>query len=119
MSFLKRGILKNLTKSLENVTEMGKEAVIDRDKLYQLKADIISQITNLMMTGKGAGLTKITICGLTAWIIGVVSWVFLKTPENMTYVKDFAIISGSLIGIITGGYVSGSSFKRSKWSRKE
>jgi len=109
---LKRGIFKSLTKSLENVTEMGTKAVTDKDQLNKIQGELATLRTTLMMTGSGASITKLTICALVTWVVGVVSWIFLKNPANMVHAKDFALVVGTVMGLITGGFVSGTSLKR-------
>ena len=116
--------------------DIGKEAVTDRDKLNDLQYKLATIQAQSMLSGKGASITKITICGLVSLAVGVGAYVFLRivdflltsgaTPESLemakvlmgTY-KDWSIPAVALIGLITGSYVTGSSFKRSKWSKNE
>lgn len=109
---LRKGILKSLTRSIENVTKIGEKAVTNKDKLNKLQADLATLRTTLMMTGSGASITKITICTLVSWVVGVVSWIFLRNPADLAYAKDFAIVVGTVMGLLTGGFVTGTSLKR-------
>ena len=114
---LRKGIFKSLTKSLENVTEMGKEAVIDKDKFFQLKSDLLVLRANLMMKGKGSSITKVTICAIVAWLVGVGSYGFLVNPELMLRFKDLVLSLTPLIGILIGSFGAGKMFKNSKFSK--
>ncbi len=114
---LKRGIFKSLTKSLENVTEMGTKAVTDKDQLNKIQGELATLRTTLMMTGSGASITKITLCSIASLAVGIVSYVFLKNPADLIYAKDFAIVVGTVTGIVSGGFVTGTSLKR-RYSKK-
>jgi len=105
--------LFNIGKKIDKGLEIAEKAVIDKDKQNELKYEYAKTI----LTGQGASITKITICGLVTLVVGVVTYTFLFHPANMEHAKDYAYVAGILIGIITGGYLGGSSFKRSKWSK--
>ena len=111
---LRKGILKSITASIENVTEMGTKAVTDKDQLNKIQGDLATLRTTLMMSGSGASITKITICALVTGVVTIVSVLFLGNPEHLEYAKDYAIVVGSVMGLLTGGYVTGTSLKRKK-----
>ena len=126
------GVKDLIGKGLDIVDQVA----TDKDALYKLKYTLAQAQAQLMLSGKGAPITKITICGLVSLVVGTGAYVFLRivefllasgiTTENIELVKvlmgtysDFAIPAVALIGLITGGFVTGSSFKRSKWSKDE
>ncbi len=113
-SRFQKGIIGNITQAIENTTEIAKKTVTDKDQLNKIQGELATLRTTLMMTGSGASITKITICALVTWVIGVVSFIFLKQPENMMHAKDFALVVGTVMGLITGGFVTGTSLKRRK-----
>lgn len=88
------------------------KTVVDQDKALELKAELINTISQYMLTGKGESITKITICGLVAIIILTGTYTFLFNPANIPQFKDYALFSGTLIGIITGAYVTGTTIQR-------
>lgn len=104
--------LRSITKTIENASEIAKEVATDKDKLNELQASLAELRTQLMLSGSGASITKITICALVAWVVGVVSYIFLKNPADLVYAKDYAIVVGTVMGLITGGFVTGTSLKR-------
>ena len=106
--------LKDGIRIIDRGLDIADQAVTDKDKLNALQHSLAMLKAKAMLSGGGQSITKITICALTTWIVGVVSWVFLHSPENMVYVKDFTVISGTLLGMITGGYVTGTSLQRNK-----
>ena len=120
----------------KDALEIGKEVATDKDKLNELQYKLAMIQAQSMLSGKGASITKITICGLVSLVVGTGAYMFLRivdflltsgiTPENLELVKilmgtysDYAIPSVALIGLITGSYLTGTSFKRSNWSKNE
>jgi hypothetical protein len=71
-----------------------------------------------MLSGAGASVTKYTICFLVALVVGSGTWVFV-TGGDMQAFKDYALAVVPVIGILTGSYLTGTSFKRSKWSNHD
>lgn len=118
---------------LSTVADTAKKAVTDKDKLYELQYAVMQARTELMLSGKGAPITKISICGLVALVVCVGAYVTLRvvnfilgldylTPESVEMIKvlmgtykDYALPAVAVIGLITGGFVTGTSLKR-KWS---
>lgn len=96
--------------------EIIDQGVTDKDELNKLKYTLGQAQAQLMLGGSGFPITKYTICLLVAMVVGSGTWTFLFHPENLTVFKDYALAVVPVIGILTGGFVTGSSFKRSKWS---
>jgi len=112
------------------------EAVTDKDALNKLKYTLAQAQAQLMLGGSGFPITKYTICGLVSLVVGIGAYVFLRaidfiitsemTQESLEMAKvlmsnyrDFSMPALAAIGLITGGFVTGTSFKRSKWSKDE
>ena len=130
------GNVPTIRELAKDALDIGKEVATDKDKFNELQYKLAMIQAQSMLSGKGASITKITICGLVSLAVGVGAYVFLRvvdflltsgiTPESLemakvlmgTY-KDWAIPAVALIGLITGSYVTGSSFKRSRWSKDE
>jgi hypothetical protein len=87
------------------------QAVIDKDRANELKADLVKSIAENMLTGKGSSVTKITICGLVAIVVIAGTYTFLFHPQNITVFKDYALFSASLIGMLTGAYAAGTTIQ--------
>lgn len=94
------------------------QAVTDKDKFNELKYTLAKAQAQLMMSGPGQSITKITICVLVSLVVGSGTWVFV-TGGDMAAFRDYALTVVPAISILTGGYVTGTSFKRSKWSKNE
>jgi len=118
----------------KDAMDLGSQAITDKDKLNDLQYKLAQIQAQSMLTGKGQSVTKITICFLVSLVVTVGAYVFLRgfeymiahafTEESiqiaktmMGSYKDFAFPASAIIGIITGSYATGSSFKRSKWSK--
>jgi len=110
--------LFNLGKKIDKGLDILDQAVPDKDKLNDLKYTLEQARAELLLSGKGSSITKITICGLAIVIIGVVSYTFLFQPQNMQNAKDYAYVAGTIMGLLTGGYLTGTSFKHSKWAKE-
>ena len=54
------------------------QAVTDKDKFNELKYTLAKAQAQLMMSGPGQSITKITICVLVSLVVGSGTWVFLK-----------------------------------------
>lgn len=87
------------------------QAVLDKDEANRLKADLIKTISTNMLTGKGASITKVTICGLVAVVVISGTYTFLFHPANIPQFKDYALFSGTLIGMLTGAYATGTTIQ--------
>jgi len=88
------------------------QTVIDQDKAMELKADLIKSLGTLMLSGKGASVTKVTICILVGFIVLVGGYVFLFAPQHIKNFKDYALSVTPLIGILIGSYATGTTFQR-------
>jgi hypothetical protein len=114
LSRLKGGpTIRELAKDAMN---LGAEAITDKDKFNELQYKLAMIQAQAMLTGPGQSITKITICLLVSLVVGSGTWVFLFHPENLEYFKTYAMTVIPIIGMLTGSYVTGTSFKRSKWS---
>jgi len=116
--------------------KIADQVATDKDALNKLKYNLATAQAQLMMGGSGFPITKYTICGLVSLVVGIGAYVFLRaidfiitsgiTQESMEMAKvlmsnyrDFSMPALAAIGLITGGFVTGTSFKRSKWSKDE
>jgi len=117
--------------------KIADQVATDKDALNKLKYNLAQVQSQLMLSGKGASITKITICGSVALVVCVGAYTALRvvhfilaldylTPESFEMIKtlmgtyrDYAFPAVAAIGLITGGLVTGTSFKRSKWSKDE
>jgi hypothetical protein len=93
------------------------EVATDKDALNQLQYTLLQARAELLMSGPGGSITKITICGLVSVVVVILSWTFLFQPENMKMANEYALAVTPIIGMLMGIYGAGSSFKRSKWSK--
>ena len=98
--------------------EIADQVATDKDKLNELKYTLAKAQAQLMMSGPGQSITKITICFLVSLVVGSGTWVFV-TGGDMQAFRDYALAVVPIISILTGSYVTGTSFKRSKWSKDE
>ena len=116
--------------------KIADQVATDKDALNKLKYNLATAQAQLMMGGSGFPITKYTICGLVSLVVGTGAYVFLRaidfiitsgmTQESLEMAKvlmsnyrDFSMPALAAIGLITGGFVTGTSFKRSKWSKNE
>ena len=93
------------------------QVATDKDALNKLKYNLATIQAQLMLGGSGFSITKYTICLLVALVVGSGTWVFITGGDMQTF-KDYALAVVPVIGILTGSYVTGTSFKRSKWTKK-
>ena len=107
--------IRELAKDAMN---LGAEAITDKDKFNELQYKLAMIQAQSMLTGPGQSITKMTICFLVSLVVGSGTWVFV-TGGNMQSFRDYALAVVPIISILTGSYVTGSSFKRSKWSKDD
>jgi type II secretory pathway component PulF len=65
-----------------------------------------------MLTGTGASITKVTICILVGIVTLIGGYIFLFQPARIAEYKDYALSVTPLIGILIGGYATGTTFQR-------
>jgi hypothetical protein len=94
------------------------QVATDKDALNKLKYTLAQAQAQLMMSGPGQSITKITICVLVSLVVGSGTWVFITCGDMLSF-RDYALAVVPIISILTGSYVTGTSFKRSKWSKDE
>ncbi len=109
---LRSGAIGNITQTIENASAIAKKVVVDKDKALELDASLQKIRMELLHSGKGASITKITICGLVTLVVGIISFKFVtasSTTEGaisiaMTAARDYAISVTPLIAILIGIY---------------
>jgi hypothetical protein len=94
------------------------QVATDKDKLNELKYTLAKAQAQLMMSGPGSSITKYTICFLISLVVGSGTWVFVTGGDMQTF-RDYALAVVPIISILTGSYITGTSFKRSRWSKDE
>jgi len=104
--------LFNLGKKIDKGLELADQAIVDKDKLNDLKYTLEQARTELMLSGKGASITKVTICGLVIIIVLIGAYKFLFDPVSMNNYKDFVLSVTPLIGILIGAYGAGATLKK-------
>ena len=109
-------VLKNLTKLADKGLDIAQEAVIDKDKQIELKATLQTLRAQLLLGGKGASITKVTISVLVSALVAIGILKFWFSPADMVNYKDMLLSVTPLLGILIGAYGTGAMFKRSKWS---
>jgi hypothetical protein len=105
---------KDPTEILDHGLGILDQAVTDKDKLLEMKFELMKSFGQAMLTGKGESITKVTICGLTIVVVLIGAWVFLFRPAIIASYKDFAIFSGSLIMGLGGYYLTGTTLQEKK-----
>lgn len=110
--------LKNITHAIDNITEIGKEVAIDKDKMLELDHDLQKVRAELLLGGV-APITKTTICVLVSAIVLTGLAKFWITPGDMVHFWDFARSITPLIGTLIGTFGFGKAFKNSKWSNNK
>lgn len=106
---LSGGAIGNITQTIENASAIAKKVVVDKDKALELDASLQKIRMELLHSGKGASITKITICGLVTLVVGVISYKYMITPDAegaigvvMTAARDYAVSVTPLIAILIG-----------------
>lgn len=96
-------------KTLGKAGEIIDQAVLDKDKAYELKMALVNNFMTNMLTGAGASVTKYTICGLVSIVVGALTWAFLFNPEMIQRAIQYAGAVTPIIGILTGAYLTGTT----------
>ena len=96
-------IVKEISDRAEQALNIADQAVIDQDKLNELKFNLHQIIATSMLTGKGASITKITICGLVSFVVISVIIKWLLTG-NVDGAMQLLPLVTPLIGMLIGAY---------------
>lgn len=104
------GLLEIVQDSLKTVDK----AVIDQDLKNQLQHDIVMKYADVMFKGPGSKITKWTLCFLVISVVWAILGRWLMGGE-MAGVFQVAGACTSVIALMTGGLVVGTSQKR-KWN---
>ena len=100
-------LLKTINKGLDVVDQL----VVDEDLKNQLKYDLAKTVASGMLTGKGASITKITICGLIAFVVITVMLKWLLGQGFGDAVQLITVIT-PLLGMLTGSYAAGKTVQK-------
>jgi len=110
--------LKKILDIVDKGVGIADKAVPDKTKVIEMKTALQTARAQLLLSGKGSSITKITICGLVSLVVGILSWTFLFQPENMDKAINYAMAVTPLIGMLMGSYATGATLKR-KYNGKE
>jgi hypothetical protein len=113
------GIRKSIDNAVNQGAAIAKEAIIDKDKQIELINTLETLRAQSLLTGKGASITKITICALVSAIVVTGLVKFWVNPVDLILFKDLVLSLTPVVGILIGVYGSGKAFKGSRWSRKD
>jgi len=108
------GLFKNvkaITGTIDKAIGLADQAITDKDKYYEMKFELEKLRTQLMLSGKGSSITKITICALVSLVVIVGGLVYIFKPEQIRLFKDYALQITPLLGILVGAYGTGKVFK--------
>ena len=106
------GLFKNITGIVDKGVEIIDQAVLDKDKANEINTDLVKSVAALLLSGKGSSITKVTICVLIGFVTILGGYVFLFHPENIENYKDYSLMITPLIGILVGGYATGSTIQK-------
>ena len=112
MALFKAG--KKLLDIVDKGVNIADKAVADKTKVIELQNTLQKVRAQLMLSGKGESITKITICGLVSLVVGVLSWTFIFHPDNMQMAINYSVAVTPLIAMLTGAYTTGTTLSR-KW----
>ena len=100
-------LLKTINKGIDVVDQL----VVDEDKKNELKYGLMQTIASGMLTGKGASITKITICGLVSFVVISVIIKWLLTG-NVDGAMQLLPLVTPLIGMLIGAYGTGKTIQK-------
>ena len=104
-------IVKEISNRAEQALNIADQAVTDTDKLNELKFHLQQIIATSMLTGKGASITKITICGLVSFVVITVIMKWLLTG-NVDGAMQLLPLVTPLIGMLIGAYGTGKTIQK-------
>ena len=100
-------LLKTINKGIDVVDQL----VVDEDKKNELKYGLMQAVASGMLTGKGASITKITICGLVSFVVISVIIKWLLTG-NVDGAMQLLPLVTPLIGMLIGAYGTGKTIQK-------
>jgi len=100
--------LKKLIGLVDKGVEIADKVIVDKDKKIELEKALETLRVQLLLTGKGAGITKITICALVSTVVLTGTICFI-TGQDMTAFKDYAMSVTPIIGTLIGVYGAGKA----------
>ena len=104
-------IVKEISNRAEQALNIADQAVIDQDKLNELKFNLHQIIATSMLTGRGASITKITICGLVSFVVISVIIKWLLTG-NVDGAMQLLPLVTPLIGMLIGAYGTSKTIQK-------
>ena len=118
----KTALIEKIVESVANLIgksmDLADQAIEDKDKKNELKYSLKEAILKLeeiklqaLSTGKGSSITKVTICGLVAFIVGSVFVKWLITSD-LTGVQNVVPVITPLIGMLIGSYGTGKTIQK-------
>ena len=110
--------LFNLSKKIDKGLEIIDQVVPDVDARIKIHAELDTVRAGLMLSGKGAWVTKSTICFLVSMVVGCLCYGFMLDPSLMKNALDFSRAATPLIAVLIGVYGGGKALKNSKWSNR-
>ena len=104
-------IVKEISNRAKQALNIADQAVTDTDKLNELKFNLQQIIATSMLTGKGASITKITICGLVSFVVVsvIIKWFFMGNADGA--VQLITVVT-PLIGMLIGAYGTGKTIQK-------
>jgi len=116
MGLLNKGAEKGID-VVRDVVGVIDQAVLDKDKAYELKVDLVKTFIGGMLTGKGSSVTKYTICGLVILVVGALTYAFMFNPDSIERAVQYALSVTPVIGILTGAYLTGTTVQTNQRRR--
>jgi len=125
MGLISRVAAKRAGNIIDKTLDIVEETVTDKDAYNKLAFALKQRRAELMLSGAGSSITKITICGLVSLVVGAITYKYLSIPIDITgalamamaAARDYAISVTPLIGTLIGVYGTFSALKKSKWSK--
>jgi len=104
-------IVKEISNRAEQALNIADQAVVDKDKLNELKFHLHQIVATSMLTGKGSSITKITICGLVAFIVVsvMIKWLF---GSDLGSAAQLVTVVTPLIGMLIGAYGTSTTIQK-------